>query len=139
MVRQVLQTGLEVELADHLGYEPHDPAGRGSGSSRNGTSRKTVTTDVGDVELAVPRDGNGTFDPQTVPKHQRRLDGLTGNVISLYAKGMTTGDIEAHLLEIYGISRETISKITDAIVEDMLAWQHRPLDRPWVPAMAANV
>ena len=131
MVRQVLQTGLEVELADHLGYEPHDPAGRGSGNSRNGTSRKTVTTDVGDVELAVPRDRNGTFDPQTVPKHQRRLDGLTGNVISLYAKGMTTGDIQAHLLEIYGteIQRETISKITDAIVEDMLAWQHRPLDR----------
>jgi putative transposase len=131
MVRQVLQTGLEVELADHLGYEPRDPAGRGSGNSRNGTSRKTVTTDVGDVELRVPRDRNGTFDPQTVPKHQRRLDGLTGNVISLYAKGMTTGDIQAHLLEIYGtdISRETISKITDTIVDDMLAWQHRPLDR----------
>jgi putative transposase len=131
MVRQVLQTGLEVELADHLGYELHDPAGRGSGNSRNGTSRKKVTTDVGDVELRVPRDRNGTFDPQTVPKHQRRLDGLTGNVISLYAKGMTTGDIQAHLLELYGteISRETISKITDAIVEDMLAWQHRPLDR----------
>jgi putative transposase len=131
MIRQVLQTGLEVELSDHLGYEPHDPAGRGSGNSRNGTSRKTVTTDVGDVELAVPRDRNGTFDPRTVPKHQRRLDGLTGNVISLYAKGMTTGDIQAHLLEIYGteISRETISKITDAIVEDMSLWQRRPLDR----------
>jgi putative transposase len=131
MVRQVLQTGLEVELADHLGYEPYDPAGRGSGNSRNGTTPKTVTTEIGDVELRVPRDRNGTFDPQTVPKHQRRLDGLTGNVISLYAKGMTTGDIQAHLLEIYDteISRETISKITDAIVEDMLAWQHRPLDR----------
>jgi len=131
MIRQVLQTGLEVVLTDHLGYEPHDPAGRGSGNSRNGTSRKTVTTDVGEVELAVPRDRNGTFEPQTVPKHQRRLDGLTGNVISLYAKGMTTGDIQAHLLEIYGteISRETISKITDAIVEDMAAWQRRPLER----------
>jgi putative transposase len=131
MVRQVLQTGLEVELTEHLGYEPHDAAGRGSGNSRNGSSRKTVTTDVGQVELAVPRDRNGTFEPRTVPKHQRRLDGLTGNVISLYAKGMTTGDIQAHLFEIYGteISRETISKITDTIVEDMLAWQHRPLDR----------
>src|SRR5438105_11386142 len=131
MIRQVLQTGLEVELSDHLGYEPHDPAGRGSGNSRNGTSRKTVTTDVGDVELAVPRDRNATFDPQTVPKHQRRLDGLSGNVISLYAKGMTTGDIQAHLLEIYGteISRETISKITDAIGEDMALWQRRPHDR----------
>jgi hypothetical protein len=78
MVSQVLQTGLEVELADHLGYGPHDSAGRGSGNSRNGTSRKTVTTDVGDVELRVPRDRNGTFETQTVPKHQRRLDGLTG-------------------------------------------------------------
>jgi putative transposase len=131
MVRQVLQTGLEVELADHLGYEPYEPSGRGSGNSRNGHYPKTVTTEIGDVELAVPRDRNGTFDPVTVPKHQRRLDGLTGNVISLYAKGMTTGDIQAHLLEIYDtdISRETISKITDSIVEDMLAWQHRPLDR----------
>ena len=131
MIRQVLQTGLEVELADHLGYEPYDPAGRGSGNSRNGSSAKTVTTDVGDVALRVPRDRNGTFDPQTVPKHQRRLDGLSGNVISLYAKGLTTGDIQAHLLEIYGteISRETISKITDQIVEDMVSWQRRPLDR----------
>ena len=130
MVRQVLQTGLEVELADHLGYEPYDPAGRGSGNSRNGSYPKTVITEIGDVELQMPRDRNGTFEPATVPKHQRRLDGLAGNVISLYAKGLTTGDIQAHLLEIYGteISRETISKITDAIVEDMIAWQNRPLD-----------
>jgi putative transposase len=131
LVGQVLQTGLEVELEEHLGYEPYDPAGRNSGNSRNGTSRKTVKTEIGEVELAVPRDRNGTFEPVTVPKHQRRIDGLAGNVISLYAKGMTTGDIQAHLLEIYGteISRETISKITDGIVEDMVAWQNRPLDR----------
>jgi transposase-like protein len=122
---------LEVELEEHLGYEPYDPAGRGSGNSRNGRSRKTVTTEIGEVELAVPRDRNGTFEPVTVAKHQRRLDGLAGNVVSLYAKGMTTGDIQAHLFEIYDteISRETISKITDRIVEDMLAWQNRPLDR----------
>ena len=128
LVRQVLQTGLEVELEDHLGYERHDPAGRNSGNSRNGTSRKTVKTEIGAVELAIPRDRNGTFEPVTVPKHQRQLDGLAANVISLYAKGMTTGDIQAHLFEIYGteISRETISKITDQIVEEMLAWQHRP-------------
>ena len=81
-----------------------------------------MTTEIGEVDLRVPRDRNGTFDPVTVPKGQRRLDGLTGNVISLYAKGMTTGDIQAHLAEIYGteISRDTISKITDAIVEDMV-------------------
>lgn len=131
LVRQVLQCGLEVEMSDHLGYDRHAVAGRGSGNSRNGSYPKTVTTEIGPVELRVPRDRNATFDPVTVPKGQRRLDGLTGNVISLYAKGMTTGDIQAHLEEIYGtqISRDTISRITDAIVEDMVAWQHRPLDR----------
>jgi transposase-like protein len=131
LVRQVLQTGLEVELSDHLGYEPYEPAGRGSGNTRNGGYPKTVTTEIGDVEVRMPRDRQGTFAPKTVPKHQRRLDGLAANVISLYAKGLTTGDIQAHLAEIYGteISRETISKITDQIVDDMVAWQNRPLDR----------
>ena len=131
LVRQVLQTGLEVELTDHLGYEPHAVTGRGSGNSRNGSYPKTVTTDIGKVDLQVPRDRNASFDPVTVPKGQRRLEGLSGNVISLYAKGMTTGDIQAHLGEIYGteISRDTISRITDAVVEDMIAWQNRPLDR----------
>jgi putative transposase len=120
-----------VEMADHLGYERHDPAGRGSGNSRNGVYPKTVTTEIGDVELAMPRDRNASFEPVTVPKGARRLDGLSGNVISLYAKGLTTGDIQAHLLEIYGteISRDTISRITDAVVEDMTGWQNRPLDR----------
>ena len=131
LVRQVLQAGLEVEMEDHLGYAAHDPAGRGSGNSRNGTYPKTVTTEVGQVELAVPRDRAGSFDPVTVPKYSRQLDGLADNVISLYAKGMTTGDIQAHLAEIYdtSISRETISKITDRILDDMNAWQNRPLDR----------
>lgn len=131
LVRQVLQTGLEVEMTDHVGYEPHAVEGRGSGNSRNGAYPKTVTTEIGKVDLRVPRDRNGTFDPVTVRKGERRLDGLTGNVISLYAKGMTTGDRQAHLAEIYGtdISRDTISRITDAVVEDMVAWQNRPLDR----------
>src|SRR3954452_4838957 len=131
LVRQVLQMGLEVELSDHLGYEPHAVEGRGSGNSRNGSYPKTVTTDVGPVELRVPRDRNATFDPVTVPKGQRRLSGLSTNVISLYAKGMTTGDIQAHLLEIYGteISRDTISRITVAVLEDLVAWPNRPLER----------
>jgi putative transposase len=131
LVRQVLQAGLEVEMTDHLGYQPHAPEGRGSGNSRNGHYPKTVTTEIGEVELRVPRDRNSTFEPATVRKGQRRLDGLAGNVISLYAKGMTTGDIQAHLAEIYGteVSRDTISRITDAVVEDMVAWQNRPLDR----------
>jgi putative transposase len=130
MVRQVLQTGLNVELAEHLGYEPYAAEGRGSGNNRNGSYPKTITTEIGQVDIDMPRDRLGTFEPATIPKHVRRLDGLSGNVISLYAKGMTTGDIQTHLAEIYGteISRETISKITDQIVEDMLAWQHRPLD-----------
>ena len=131
LVRQVLQTGLEVEMTEHLGYEPHAVAGRGSGNSRNGSYPKTVTTEIGKVALRVPRDRDASFDPVTVRKGQRRLDGLTGNVISLYAKGMTTGDIQAHLAEVYDtdISRDTISRITDAIVEDLIAWQNRPLDR----------
>ena len=131
LIRRVLQTGLNVELSDHLGYQRHAVAGRGSGNSRNGSYPKTVTTEIGKVTLDVPRDRNGTFDPVTVPKGQRRLDGLNANVISLYAKGMSTGDIQAHLSEIYDtdISRDTISRITDAIVEDMIAWQNRPLDR----------
>jgi transposase-like protein len=118
-------------MTDHLGYEAHAAEGRGSGNSRNGHYPKTVTTEVGKVELRVPRDRNSSFAPVTVRKGQRRLDGLTGNVISLYAKGLTTGDIQAHLAEIYGteISRDTISRITDAVVEDLVAWQNRPLDR----------
>jgi putative transposase len=130
LVRQVLQAGLEVEMTDHLGYERHAVEGRKSGNSRNGSTPKTVTTEIGQVDLRVPRDRNASFDPKTVPKGQRRLDGLAGNVISLYAKGMTTGDIQAHLAEIYDtdISRDTISRITDGIVEDLQAWQSRPLD-----------
>ena len=98
LIRQVLQTGLEVEMADHLGYDRYSPEGRGSGNSRNGYSPKRVTTDVGGVELLVPRDRAGSFEPQTVPKHQRRLDGLSGNVISLDAKGLTTGDIRLYAM-----------------------------------------
>lgn len=130
LMRHVLQTGLEVEMAEHLGYGPHERTGRGSGNSRNGAYDKTVITEIGEVELRVPRDRQGSFEPVTVPKYQRRLDGLSGNVISLYAKGLTTGDIQQHLLEIYGteVSRETISKITDQIVDDLAAWQSRPLD-----------
>ena len=131
LVQQVLQTGLEVEMTDHLGYERHAVEGRNSGNSRNGSYPKTVTTEIGQVELQVPRDRNASFEPATVPKGQRRLDGLSGNVISLYAKGMTTGDIRSHLAEIYDIdiSADTISRITDAVLDDMQVWQQRPLER----------
>ncbi len=96
LIQQVMHTALETELTDHLGYEPHAVEGKRSGNSRNGTYPKTVRTEVGDVRVEVPRDRNGTFDPVTVPKGERRLTGLDQAVISLYAKGLTTGDIEAH-------------------------------------------
>jgi transposase-like protein len=130
LVQRVLQGALEAEITDHLGYEPHDPAGRGSGNSRNGRYPKTVRTEIGDVRIEVPRDRNGTFEPVTVPVGQRRLAGLDQAIISLYAKGLTTGDIAAHLEDVSGqvVDRATISRITDAIIDDMTAWQSRPLD-----------
>ncbi len=130
LVQRVMQVSMETELTDHLGYEPHAVEGRGSGNSRNGYYPKTVTSEIGDIHLEVPRDRNGTFRPQTVPVGQRRLDGLDAQVISLYAKGLTTGDIAAHLFDSFDLSidRSTISRITDAIVDDMTAWQSRPLD-----------
>jgi putative transposase len=131
LIRQVLQAGLNAELTEHLGYEAHAVEGRRTGNSRNGSYPKTVTTEIGQVTLDVPRDRNGTFEPVIVPKGVRRLDGVNANVISLYAKGMSTGDIQTYLADIYDtdISRDTISRITDAILGDMTAWQSRPLDR----------
>ena len=130
ITKQVLETRLEVEMTEHLGYEKHAAVGDGTGNSRNGTRSKTVITEVGPVELDVPRDRNGTFEPQTVKKRQRRLEGVDAMVISLTAKGLTTGEVQAHLAEVFGtdVSRETISKITDAVLEDMAGWLVRPLD-----------
>jgi putative transposase len=130
ITRRVLETGLEVEMSDHLGYDRHAPEGRDGGNSRNGARSKTVLTEVDPVEIAVPRDRHGSFEPVTVRKRQRRLQGVDGMVISLCAKGLTTGEIVAHLAEVYGaeVSRETISKITDAVLEEMSGWLARPLD-----------
>ena len=130
LVQQVLQSALETEMTDHLGYETHSSQGWGSGNSRNGSYPKTVATEIGDVRVQVPRDRNGSFEPQTVPVGTRRLSGLDEHIISLYAKGLTTGDISAHLFDVYGktIDRSTISRITDGIVDDMESWQSRPLD-----------
>lgn len=130
LLSRVLTVGLEAELTEHLGYDRHAPEGRNTGNSRNGRYPKTVTTEIGPVEVQVPRDRNATFDPKLIPKGERRLDGLSAQVISLYAKGLTTGEIAGHLEDIYGtsISKDTISRITDAIVADMEAWQTRPLE-----------
>jgi putative transposase len=131
LTKTVLETALNEELTDHLGYDKHDPTGQGSGNIRNGTRSKTVLTDThGPVEIDVPRDRAGTFEPQIVRKRQRRLNGVDEMVLSLYAKGLTTGEISAHFAEIYGasVSKETISRITDKVVEEMNDWAHRPLD-----------
>jgi putative transposase len=131
VTKTVLQTALDTEMAEHLGYAKGDPAGRGRGNHRNGSSAKTVHTEVGPVRLEIPRDRAGSFEPQIVPKHSRRVGGFDEAIISLYAKGLTTGEIQAHLAEIYGtdVSRDLISRVTDAVVDELAAWQSRPLDR----------
>jgi putative transposase len=103
VTKAVLERALAEEMTGHLGYEKHDPAGRGSGNSRNGTTAKTLLTDVGAVDLAVPRDRNGSFDPKIVRKGQTRLEGFNDRIIALYARGMTTRDIRAHLREMYQV------------------------------------
>jgi transposase-like protein len=130
LTKRLLEAALEGEMTGHVGYEPHDPAGHHSGNSRNGTRTKTVITDIGPIELDVPRDRNGTFEPVIVPKRRRRLGGVDEMVLSLSAKGLTHGEISAHLLEIYGakVSKETVTRITDAVIETMVAWQNRPLE-----------
>jgi putative transposase len=130
LTKTVLETALEAEMSEHLGYEPHDPAGHRSGNSRNGTRSKTVITEIGPVMIDVPRDRDASFEPQIVPKRRRRLMGVDALVCSLSAKGLTHGEICAHLAEIYGasVSKETVTRITERVVEQMTAWQHRPLD-----------
>jgi putative transposase len=130
VTKAVLERALAEEMTDHLGYEKHDPAGRGSGNSRNGMTSKTLLTDVGAVDLVVPRDRNGSFDPKIVRKGQTRLEGFNDRIIALYARGMTTRDIRAHLREMYQVevSADLISRVTDAVVEELAEWQSRPLD-----------
>jgi putative transposase len=130
MLKASLERGMDVELSDHVGYDRGDPDASMFSNSRNGTFSKTLATEIGDVELAVPRDRNGTFTPMLVPKGVRRLDGLDAMIISLYAGGMTVRDIGHHLASTIGteLSHETISKITDAVSEEVMAWQQRPLE-----------
>jgi putative transposase len=130
LTKTVLETALEAEMDEHLGYPPYAVEGRNSGNSRNGTRSKTVLTEVGDVEIEVPRDREGSFEPRIVAKRQRRLAGVDEMVISLAAKGLTTGEISAHLADVYGVevSGDTISRITDRVVEELADWQSRPLD-----------
>jgi len=130
LTKMVVEGALEGELDDHLGYAKHDPAGRDSGNSRNGHRAKTVLTEAGPVEISVPRDRDSSFEPKIVAKRQRRLTGVEDMVISLSARGLTHGEIAAHLQEIYGaeVSKQTITVITDRVMDGMAEWQSRPLD-----------
>ncbi|WP_256340514.1 IS256 family transposase [Streptomyces sp. 2231.1] len=131
LTKRLLESALEGEMTDHLGYDRHDPAGKNGGNLRNGKRAKTVVMDVGPVQMEVPRDREGGFEPQIVKKRQRRLTGVDEMVLSLSAKGLTHGEISSHLAEVYGaeVSKQTISTITDAVMEGMAEWQARPLDR----------
>jgi transposase-like protein len=131
ITKRVLEAALEAEMSEHLGYDKHEYVGRDGGNSRNGVRSKTVLTEIGPVQIDVPRDTDASFDPQIVKKRQRRLTGVDQIVLSLTARGLTTGEISAHFAEVYGaaVSRDTISKITDKVVEEMTEWFNRPLDR----------
>jgi len=130
LYKRLAERTLEAEMSAHLGYVPHAAVGRGSGNSRNGKSKKTLVGDHGSVEIAVPRDRNGSFEPKFVRKHQRRAEGFDERIIGLYARGMSTREIQSFLEEQYGVevSPTFISQVTDAVLDEVRAWQARPLD-----------
>ena len=128
--KALIERALGAELTEHLGYEKGDPAGRGSGNNRNGVSSKTILTSDGEIDISVPRDRAGSFEPQLIPKGQTRFEGFDDKILSLYARGMTVREIQGHLTEIYGIdvSPDLISRVTDAVLDEVREWQSRPLD-----------
>jgi len=130
LTKRLVERAMEVELTDHVGYEPHREPPGGAGNTRNGGTPKTLTTEHGPVEIKTPRDRKSTFEPKIVRKRQRRFEGFDEKILALYSRGLSTRDIEAHLRELYGVSvgRDLISQVTDAVVEDVKAWQQRPLD-----------
>jgi len=130
LTKRLVERAMEVELTDHLGYEPHQEPPGGTGNTRNGSTPKRLITEHGEVQVDTPRDRAGSFEPQIVRKRQRRFEGFDDKILALYARGMSTRDISAHLQEIYGVQvgRDLISKVTDAVLEDATAWQNRPLD-----------
>lgn len=130
LTKRLVERALEVELTDHLGYEPHQEPPGGAGNTRNGSTPKTLITEQGEVRIDTPRDRKGTFEPRIVKKRQRRFEGFDDKILALYSRGLSTRDIEAHLAEIYGVSvgRDLISRVTDAVMDDARAWQTRPLD-----------
>jgi putative transposase len=130
LTQRLVERALEVELTDHLGYDPHREPPGGAGNTRNGSTPKTLSTEHGPVRIRTPRDREGSFEPQLVRKRQRRFEGFDEKILALYSRGMSTRDIEAHLRELYGVSvgRDLISRVTDAIMDDVREWQQRPLE-----------
>jgi putative transposase len=130
LTKALMERALNAELTNHLGYEKHDPAGHNTGNSRNGTTSKTVTGEFGEITVETPRDRNSSFEPQLLKKHQTRFDGFDDKILSMYARGMTTREIQGHLQEMYGVevSPTLISDVTDAVLEEVKAWQNRPLE-----------
>jgi putative transposase len=130
LTKRLVERAMEVELTDHLGYEPHQEPPGGAGNTRNGSTPKRLITESGEVAVDTPRDRAGSFDPKIVRKRQRRFEGFDDKILALYARGMSTRDISAHLREIYGVNvgRDLISRVTDAVMDDARAWQTRPLD-----------
>jgi putative transposase len=130
LTKALLERAMSAELTSHLGYEKSDPAGYHSGNSRNGTTSKTLKGDFGEIAIETPRDRNGSFEPQIIKKHQTRFDGFDDKILSMYARGMTTREIQGHLQEMYGVevSPALISEVTDGVIEEVKAWQNRPLE-----------
>src|SRR5438105_3827544 len=130
LTKRLVERAMEVELTDHLGYEPHREPPGGAGNTRNGSTPKTLATEHGPVPIDTPRDRDGSFEPKIVRKRQRRFEGFDEKILALYSRGLSTRDIEAHLAEIYGVQvgRDLISRVTDAVMEDVREWQQRPLD-----------
>ena len=129
LTKKLAERALEAEMEQHLGYAKHDAAGKNSGNSRNGKSRKTVRSIHGDIEIETPRDRNGSFEPQLLKKGEKQLGGFDERIVSLYARGMSTRDIQAHFEDVYGVevSPTFISQVTNAVLDEVKAWQQRPL------------
>ncbi len=141
LTKRLVERALEVELTDHVGYEPHQEPPGGAGNTRNGTTPKTLITEHGKVQIDAARDRDGSFEPKIVRKRQRRFQGFDDKILALYSRGLSTRDIEAHLEEIYGVKvgRDLISRVTDAVIDDAREWAKRPLEVKVFPSFSVPV
>jgi putative transposase len=133
LTKRIVEKAMNAEMKDHLGYDINNPDGNNTGNSRNGTSKKKILTELGDVDIAIPRDRNGEYEPQIIKKHQRRFEGFDDQIISMYGRGMTTRDIQGHLKDIYGVdvSPDLVSNVTDEVLKDVKEWQNRLLEKTY--------